>query len=415
MPRDNVRSSASSSAAASAASSAIDADAILAALAARAARPAGEGGVDPPADVRQCRPPRRTSLQRVRLGADRDGRLTGAGHEALVHTAHARRLHRARRVADARILYAAPQPADHAPAGAARPAGGRAPCARRARPSACSPSRRHGRAGRCSSASIPSSCGSATSRPSDPENGTPFSTRQLVDCLQEGAERFGWDRRATPPGDAPRRPLARRLRHGGGDPRQLPAAGARPRRCSRPTAGVTVQTGMTDIGTGTYTVLAQIAAETLGVPLERVTVEIGDSDLPPAPGSGGSFGAGSAGSAVLRRLRERCAASWRQRPALNDPTQLTACGDGRCPVGGRDRCRSRPPWRACAGRAGGRGRDQARQARCELFAERLRRASSPRSASTRTPARCACAACSACSPPAASSTPRPRARSRSAA
>src|SRR6185369_15795241 len=57
--------------------------------------------------------------------------------------------------------------------------------------------------------------------------------------------------------------------------------------------------GMTDIGTGTYTVLAQIAAETLGVPLGAVRVEIGDSELPPAPGSGGQFGAATAGSAAL--------------------------------------------------------------------------------------------------------------------
>jgi xanthine dehydrogenase YagR molybdenum-binding subunit len=56
---------------------------------------------------------------------------------------------------------------------------------------------------------------------------------------------------------------------------------------------------MTDIGTGSYTILAQIAAETMGVPLERVTVEIGDSGFSPAPGSGGQFGAASAGSGAL--------------------------------------------------------------------------------------------------------------------
>jgi xanthine dehydrogenase YagR molybdenum-binding subunit len=61
----------------------------------------------------------------------------------------------------------------------------------------------------------------------------------------------------------------------------------------------TLTQGMTDIGTGTYTVLAQIAAETLGVPLGKVVVEIGDSELPPAPGSGGQFGAATAGSAAL--------------------------------------------------------------------------------------------------------------------
>jgi xanthine dehydrogenase YagR molybdenum-binding subunit len=74
---------------------------------------------------------------------------------------------------------------------------------------------------------------------------------------------------------------------------------------------------MTDIGTGTYTVLAQIAAETLGVPLGDVRVEIGDSELPPAPGSGGQFGAATAGSAALdagMNLRKAIA-----EIAVNDP------------------------------------------------------------------------------------------------
>src|SRR5439155_26399343 len=80
---------------------------------------------------------------------------------------------------------------------------------------------------------------------------------------------------------------------------------------------ITVKQGMTDIGTGTYTVLAQIAAETLGVPLGDVRVEIGDSALPPAPGSGGQFGAATAGSAALdagMNLRTAIA-----ELAVNDP------------------------------------------------------------------------------------------------
>lgn len=56
---------------------------------------------------------------------------------------------------------------------------------------------------------------------------------------------------------------------------------------------------MTDIGTGSYTILGQIAGDMLGLPLDRIRVELGDTDLPPAPGSGGSFGANSAGSAVF--------------------------------------------------------------------------------------------------------------------
>ncbi|MDB5436811.1 MAG: aerobic-type carbon monoxide dehydrogenase, large subunit CoxL/CutL-like protein, partial [Phenylobacterium sp.] len=78
-------------------------------------------------------------------------------------------------------------------------------------------------------------------------------------------------------------------------------------------------------GTGTYTVLAQIAAETLGVPLRDVRVEIGDSELPPAPGSGGQFGAATAGSAALdagMNLRKAIA-----EIAVNDPASPLSGGD----------------------------------------------------------------------------------------
>jgi xanthine dehydrogenase YagR molybdenum-binding subunit len=61
---------------------------------------------------------------------------------------------------------------------------------------------------------------------------------------------------------------------------------------------LTVETSMTDVGTGSYTILGQIAADMLGLPIAKVRVALGDSDLPAAPGSGGSFGANSAGSAV---------------------------------------------------------------------------------------------------------------------
>jgi xanthine dehydrogenase YagR molybdenum-binding subunit len=132
----------------------------------------------------------------------------------------------------------------------------------------------------------------------DPETGKPFSIRQLVRCMTEGAEAFGWDRRVGTPGT---------VRHGRWLVGMGMAAAIRgnfllPAKASFTVDAmgvITVRQGMTDIGTGTYTVLAQIAAETLGVPLGDVRVEIGDSELPPAPGSGGQFGAATAGSAAL--------------------------------------------------------------------------------------------------------------------
>ena len=132
----------------------------------------------------------------------------------------------------------------------------------------------------------------------DPETGKPFSIRQLVRCMREGAQLFGWDKRNPKPGQ---------VRDGRWMVGLGMAAAIRGNILFPASASftvdadgvITVRQGMTDIGTGAYTVLAQIAAETLGVPLGDVRVEIGDSELPPAPGSGGQFGAASAGSAAL--------------------------------------------------------------------------------------------------------------------
>jgi len=120
----------------------------------------------------------------------------------------------------------------------------------------------------------------------DPENGRPFSMRQLVRCMREGAQLFGWDRRLPAPGQV----RDGRWRVGLGMAAAIRGNFLLPAKCSFTVDAegvITVRQGMTDIGTGTYTVLAQIAAETLGVPLGKVVVEIGDSELPPAPGSGG--------------------------------------------------------------------------------------------------------------------------------
>ncbi len=144
----------------------------------------------------------------------------------------------------------------------------------------------------------------------DPESpDTPFSTRQLVQCLRTGAERFGWDARNKKPG-------ARREGHwlvGTGM-----AAGIRGGRAVTSAARVrldrkgqlTVETDMTDIGTGSYTIIAQTAAEMLGLGLDRVTVLLGDSAYPESAGSGGQFGAASCTAGVYAacaKLREMVA------------------------------------------------------------------------------------------------------------
>jgi len=143
-----------------------------------------------------------------------------------------------------------------------------------------------------------------------PENGKEFSSRRFADCLTRGAERFGWDARNGKPGHV--RDGEWFIGYGvASAARGNILSDAKARVTLHTDATVTVETDMTDIGTGTYTILAQIAAEMLGLALDSVTVKLGDTDFPPAAGSGGSWGASSFGSAVFlacQKLRDDIAA-----------------------------------------------------------------------------------------------------------
>jgi xanthine dehydrogenase YagR molybdenum-binding subunit len=141
----------------------------------------------------------------------------------------------------------------------------------------------------------------------DPERGIPFSTRNLVACMEEGARRFGWERRTAIPA---------RVQEGGKFIGLGMAAAIRPNDIGAAAARVAIDAGgdvtvrldMTDIGTGTYTILTQIVADALGVPLSAIRVELGDSSFPRTAGSGGSWGAASSGSAghdACSRLKEK--------------------------------------------------------------------------------------------------------------
>ncbi|MCA0979373.1 xanthine dehydrogenase family protein molybdopterin-binding subunit [Qipengyuania flava] len=131
----------------------------------------------------------------------------------------------------------------------------------------------------------------------DPEEGLPFSSHKLAECLKQGAEAFGWDH-------GPRKP--RHTQEGEWWVGTGMASAARVHNIAEAKARVTlkadgsalVETDMTDIGTGTYTVVAQLAGEMLGLPPEKVLVDLGDTRHPRGPGSGGSWGASSIGSAV---------------------------------------------------------------------------------------------------------------------
>ncbi len=128
----------------------------------------------------------------------------------------------------------------------------------------------------------------------DPEKGPsrPFSSRKLVECLNVGAERFGWSKRNPEPGQV----RDGRWMVGMGMSSALrgsPVMDSAARVGVDARGFVTVETDMTDIGTGTYTIMAQTAAEMLGVSLDRVSVKLGDSSFPVSSGSGGQWGANS--------------------------------------------------------------------------------------------------------------------------
>ena len=129
----------------------------------------------------------------------------------------------------------------------------------------------------------------------DPSNNKPFSSRLLVECLRIGAEKFGWKDRKTEPRSNKKGNWL--IGHG-------VSAAARSSPYLKTNSKVilaldgdkvnaTIQMDATDIGTGSYTIIAQTASEYLGIPVEQVKVELGDSNFPVTPGSGGSWGAAS--------------------------------------------------------------------------------------------------------------------------
>jgi xanthine dehydrogenase YagR molybdenum-binding subunit len=136
----------------------------------------------------------------------------------------------------------------------------------------------------------------------DPESGLPWSSSALRECYRIGAERIGWSRRSPRPGELRDGRLLVGLGMAAGSyPTLRGRAEARARLLADGSA--VIKTAATDIGTGTYTFVTQIAADELGVPPERVRVELGDTDLPYAPQQGGSRTAASVGSAVLEACR----------------------------------------------------------------------------------------------------------------
>ena len=135
----------------------------------------------------------------------------------------------------------------------------------------------------------------------DPGTGKPFSSKNLAQCYRQAADSFGWSRRNPKPAST----RSGRWLIGQGMatatyPGNRSQASARARIHADGRAEV--ESASQDIGTGTYTVMTQVAADALGLAPDRITFKLGDTSMPPGPGSGGSQTAASLGPAV----REAC-------------------------------------------------------------------------------------------------------------
>ncbi|MGP8297863.1 molybdopterin cofactor-binding domain-containing protein [Streptomyces inhibens] len=263
---------------------------------------------------------RPTSSQRVRLGAGRDGRLAAIAHDVTMHTNPDLEFAE-QTAATTRSLYAAPHrltthrltPLD-LPRGSDVRAPGEAP-------------------GLLAVESAMDELADALgidpvelrirNEPTvDPERDVPYSDRRLVDCLREGARRFGWERRPATPASL----MEGRWLVGYGMAAAIRGhfQGPTAVRVRLETDGTAVvQTDMTDIGTGTYTILTQVAADGLGLPTDRVRIELGRSGLPSSWGSGGSWGAANSTVAAHRAC-----------VALRERLLVAARGDVRSPLHG---------------------------------------------------------------------------------
>lgn len=238
---------------------------------------------------------RPATIQRVRLGADGSGRITAIGHETLSGNLPGGPFEKA--VTQTQVLYAGANRMTRArlavldlPEGNAMRAPGEA-------------SGMMALEGAMDELAVALNMDPVKLRvmndtqvvPGDPSR--QFSTRELIKCLETGAQHFGWDQRSSIAGS--RRDgrwligmgMASAIR---GNPIRDSAA-----RVHLDANGIiTVETDMTDIGTGSYTILGQTAAETLGVSLDKVVVRLGDSNFPTSAGSAGQRGANSSTSGV---------------------------------------------------------------------------------------------------------------------
>ncbi len=171
----------------------------------------------------------------------------------------------------------------------------------------------------------------------EPTSGKPWSSKRLRECYADAARRFGWERRSREPGTLRDGPW--RIGWGMATatyPAHLEAAHADARVLADGT--IRVRSGTQDLGTGTYTVMTQVAADALGVPMDLVRFELGDTRLPQAGISGGSMTVASVAPAVhaaCRALARRLDAidrRWREGGATTIHRTLAALAAAREPI-----------------------------------------------------------------------------------
>ncbi|MDL2354533.1 MAG: xanthine dehydrogenase family protein molybdopterin-binding subunit [Pseudomonadota bacterium] len=282
------------------------AEALLAALGARAAKRPVKVALARPMMINNTTH-RPATIQRIRLGATRDGKITAIGHESWSGDLAGGKPETA--VMQTRLLYAGANRMTamrlavlDLPEGNAMRAPGEAPglmALEIAMDEMADKLKIDPVAFRI--------LNDTKVDPEKPERR--FSQRRLIDCLRTGADKFGWNARNPQPGKTRDGQWLIGFGVAAAFRNNLVTKSAARIRLDR-NGVVTVETDMTDIGTGSYTIIAQTAAEMLGVPLAKVVVRLGDSDFPVSSGSGGQWGANSSTAGVYAacvKLREAVA------------------------------------------------------------------------------------------------------------
>ncbi|MCC8432350.1 xanthine dehydrogenase family protein molybdopterin-binding subunit [Reyranella aquatilis] len=280
----------------------VRADALLAALGARAARRPVKVALQRPLMFNNTTH-RPATIQRLRIGATRDGTITAIGHDSWSGDLPDGKPETA--VLQTRLLYAGANRLTRLrlseldlPEGNSMRAPGEAPGMMALEIAMDEMAEKLGL--------DPVEFRIRNDTQVDPESPKrKFSQRQLTECLRTGAEKFGWAARRKPMQARDGRWLVGLGMAAAYRGAPVMKSAARVRLDAR--GIVTVETDMTDIGTGSYTIIAQTAAEMMGLPLQKVVVRLGDSTFPVSAGSGGQFGANSSTAGVYAacvKLRE---------------------------------------------------------------------------------------------------------------